>query len=49
MTERFDDRFYCIVWKPVFFYAYLVSVQLIGATRASLLACVEPLSAAFLQ
>lgn len=29
------------------FYAYLVSVQYIGATRASLLACVEPLSAAF--
>ncbi|MBX2924526.1 MAG: EamA family transporter [Chitinophagaceae bacterium] len=30
------------------FYAYLVSVQYIGATKASLLACVEPLSAALL-
>ncbi|MGN6494552.1 MAG: EamA family transporter, partial [Agriterribacter sp.] len=29
------------------FYAYLVSVQYIGATKASLLACVEPLAAAF--
>lgn len=30
------------------FYAYLVSVKLVGATVASLLACTEPLSAAFL-
>lgn len=29
------------------FYAYLVSVQYIGATKASLLACIEPLAAAF--
>ena len=30
------------------FYAYLISVKLVGATTASLLACTEPLSAAFL-
>ncbi|MEO5998851.1 MAG: EamA family transporter [Chitinophagaceae bacterium] len=30
------------------FYAYLVSIKYIGATKASLLACTEPLSAALL-
>ena len=47
-TKAFFFIFFIVIFATfISFYLYLVSVTMIGATYASLFACIEPLSSAF--
>lgn len=48
MTGYFFTASIILLGTTFAFYSYLVAVQIVGATVASLLACAEPLSAAFI-